>query len=151
MQWAGAGNPPSAAPSPRGCPSLYRLHWWCNPRNSSLWQPSPSVFGISHDRGLFNELALFISFSKSPSKMYSKLISRNLLVWSCHPCDSKSLLQHHSSRALMAHLLQLCVNNRKRIDSAALVIWTFADRVMSVFFHTLSRFVTAFLPRNVCF
>ena len=137
MQWAGAGKPPYAAPSPRGFLSSYSLHWWCNPRNSSLWQPSPSVFGISHDRGLFNELVLCISFSNSPSKEYSKLISRNLLVWSCYPCDSKSLLQHHSSKALMAHLSQLYVNNRKRIDSAALVIWTFADRVMSVFLHTI--------------
>ena len=92
---------------------------------------------MSHDWGLFSELTLFISFSKSPSKENSKLISRNLLVWSCYPCDSKSLLQHHSSKALMAYLSQLYVKNGKRIDSAALVIWTFADRVMSVFPHTI--------------
>ena len=137
MQWAGAGKPPYAAPSPRGFLSSYSLHWWCNPRNSFLWQTSPSVFGISHDRGLFNELVLCISFSNSSSKEYSKLISRNLQVWSCYPCDSKSFLQHHISKALMAQLSQLYVSNRKRIDSAALVIWTFADRVMSVFLHTI--------------
>ena len=32
----------------------------------------------------------------------------------------------------------------------ALIIWTFVDRVMSLLFHTLSRFVIAFLPRSKC-
>ena len=32
--------------------------------------------------------------------------------------------------------------------SIALTIWTFVIKVMSLLFNTLSRFVTAFLPRN---
>ena len=31
-----------------------------------------------------------------------------------------------------------------------LTIWTFISKVMSLLFNTLSRFVTAFLPRNKC-
>ena len=30
----------------------------------------------------------------------------------------------------------------------ALIIWTFVGKVMSLLFNTLSRFVTAFLPRS---
>ena len=30
----------------------------------------------------------------------------------------------------------------------ALIIWTFVDKVMSLLFNMLSRFVIAFLPRN---
>ena len=32
----------------------------------------------------------------------------------------------------------------------ALTIWTFVRKVMSLLFNTLSRFVTAFLPRSKC-
>ena len=32
----------------------------------------------------------------------------------------------------------------------ALSIWTFVSKVVSLLFHTLSRFVIAFLPRSKC-
>jgi len=32
----------------------------------------------------------------------------------------------------------------------ALTIWTFIDKVMSLLFNILSRFVIAFLPRSKC-
>ena len=68
----------------------------------------------------------------------------------------KSLLQHHSSKAsilqhsvfFMVTLTHLYMTTRKTI---ALTRWTFVDKVMSLFFNMLSRFVIAFLPRNKSF
>ena len=65
----------------------------------------------------------------------------------------KSLLQHHSSKAsilqcsafLMVQLLHPCMTTGKTIT---LTIWTFVDKVMSLSFNTLSRFVIAFLQRS---
>ena len=65
----------------------------------------------------------------------------------------RSLLQHHSSKASIlwhsafftVQLSQLYVTTGKTI---ALTIWTFVDRVMSLVFNTLSRFVIVFLPRS---
>ena len=45
----------------------------------------------------------------------------------------------------MVQLSQLYVTTGNTI---AFRIWTFVDRVMSLFFNTLSRFVIAFLPRS---
>ena len=65
----------------------------------------------------------------------------------------KSLLQHHSSKALilwhsaffMAQLSHPCMTTGKTI---ALTMQTFVGKVMSLLFNMLSRFVTAFLPRD---
>ena len=32
----------------------------------------------------------------------------------------------------------------------ALIIWTFVSKVISLLYNMLSRFVIAFLPRNIC-
>ena len=65
----------------------------------------------------------------------------------------KSLLQHHSSKAsifqhsdfFMVQLLPLYIPTGETID---LTRWTFADKVMSLFFNMLSTLVIAFLPRS---
>ena len=67
----------------------------------------------------------------------------------------KSLLQHHSSKALHLQHSAFCkvqhshprVTNGKTI---VLTIRTFVGKVMSLHFNMLSRFVTAFLPRSKC-
>jgi len=110
-----------------------------------------------------NELAVPIrwpkywSFSISPSSEYSGLISFwmdwfDLLVVQQ---TLKSLLQHHSSKAsifqlsvfFMVQISHLYMTTGKTI---ALTVWTFAGKVMSPLFNTLSRFVIAFLPRSKC-
>ena len=66
------------------------------------------------------------------------------------------LLQYHSSKVsilqysafFMVQLSQLYVTTGKTI---ALTIWIVVNRVMSLVFKTLSRFVIAFLPRSKCF
>ena len=65
----------------------------------------------------------------------------------------KSLLQHHSLKAsflrrstfFTVQLSHLYMTTGKTI---ALTRWTFVGKEISLLFHMLSRFVTAFLPRN---
>ena len=66
---------------------------------------------------------------------------------------SKSLLQHHSSKAsILQHLtffiVQLSHPNMTTGKNIALTIQTSVGKVMSLLFNTLSRLVIAFLPRN---
>ena len=69
------------------------------------------------------------------------------------PGTLKSLLQHHSSKAsnfrrstfFMVQLSHPYMTTGKTI---ALTMWTFVNKVMSLLFNMLSRFVIAFLPRS---
>ena len=94
------------------------------------------------------------SFSISPSSEYSELISFRIDSFDLAVQRTlKSLLQHHSLKALILHLStffvvqlsHLCMTTGKTI---ALTIWTFVDKVMSLLFNMLSRMVIAFLPRS---
>ena len=68
---------------------------------------------------------------------------------------SKSLLQHHSSKAsilrcsalFIVQLSHLYITTEKTI---ALTRWTFVSKVMSLLFIILSRLVITFLPRSKC-
>ena len=65
----------------------------------------------------------------------------------------KSLLQHHSSKAsILQHsvffTVQLSHPYMTTGKTIALTRWTFVDKVMSLLFNMLSRFVIVFLPRN---
>ena len=64
----------------------------------------------------------------------------------------KSLLQHHSSKALILRhsaffTVQLSYPYMATGKTIALTRWTFVGKVMSLLFNT-SRFVLAFLPRS---
>ena len=97
------------------------------------------------------------SFSISPSNECSGLISFrmhwvDLLV---SQQTLMSLLQHHNSKAsilqhtafFMVQLSHPYMTTRKTI---ALTIHIFVDKVMSLLFNTISRFIIAFLPRSKC-
>ena len=121
----------------------------------------PSVFPSI--RVFSNESALHIrwpkhwsfSFSISPSNEHSGLISFRMdwLDILVVQGTLKSLLQHHSSKTSnLWHsaffILQLShpfMTTRKTMN---LTIWTFAGKVMSLVFNTLSRLVITFLPRS---
>ena len=65
----------------------------------------------------------------------------------------KSLLQHHSSKAsILQHstffTVQLSHSYMTTGKTTALTRWTFVDRVMSLLFNMLSRWVMTFLPRS---
>jgi len=65
----------------------------------------------------------------------------------------KSLLQHHSSKASVLQcsaffMVQLSHPHMTTGKTIALTIQTFASKVMSLLFNTLSRLIIAFLPRS---
>ena len=67
----------------------------------------------------------------------------------------KSVLQHHSLKAsLLWHsaffMVQLSHPYMTTGKIIALTKWTSVDKVMSLLFNTISRFVIAFLPRSKC-
>ena len=95
------------------------------------------------------------SFSISPSNEYAGLISFRVNWFDLLGVQEtlKSLLQHHNLKAsvlqcsafFMVQLSHLYMTTGKTI---ALTIWTFNDKVMSLFFNMLSGFVIALLPRS---
>ena len=120
----------------------------------------PSIFPSI--RGFSNESAIHIwwpkywsfSFNISPSNEHSGLISFRvdwldlLAVQGTH----KSLLQHHSSKAifqcsafLIVQLSHSYMTTRKTI---AMTRRTFVVKVMPLLFNMLSRLVITFLPRS---
>ena len=123
----------------------------------------PSVF--PRIRVFTKESALLIrwpkhrcfSFIISLSNEYSVLISFRIDWFNLLPIQGilKSLLQNHGlktstlwcSAFFMVQLSHTYMTTGKTI---ALVLWTFVNKVMSLHFNTLSRFVIAFLPKSKC-
>ena len=94
------------------------------------------------------------SFSISPSNEYSGLISFRIDRLDLFAVQGilKSLLQHHSSKALILRrsaffMVQHSHSNMTSGKTIALTRQTFVSKVMSLLFSILSRFVIAFLPR----
>ena len=121
----------------------------------------PSIF--PNNRVFSNESALPIrwpkywsfSFSISPSDEYSGLISFRINWFDLLLVQGtlKSLLQHHSSNALILRcspffIVQLSHPYRTTRKTIALTLWTFVVQVMSQLFNALSRLVIAFLARS---
>ena len=95
------------------------------------------------------------SFNISPYNEYSGLISFriNWLDILAIPGTLKSLLQHHSSKASILWcsslvIVQLSHPYMTTGKTTALTRWTFGGKVMSLLFNTLSKLVTALLPRS---
>ena len=121
----------------------------------------PSIFPSI--RVFSNELVLCIrwpkywsfSFSISPASEYSGLISFRMdwLDLLAVQGTLKSLLQHHSSKASILQcsaffIVQLSHPYVTTEKTIALTSWTFAGKVMYLFFNRLSRLVIVFLPRS---
>ena len=67
--------------------------------------------------------------------------------------ELSSLLQHHNSKALILwhsalFIVWLSHPYLTTGKTVALTLWTFIDKVVSLLFNTLSRFVIVFLPRS---
>ena len=97
------------------------------------------------------------SISISPSNEYSGLISFRMdwLDLLAVQGTLKSLLQHHSSKALILwpsafFIVQLSHPYMTNGKIIALTRWTFVGKVMFLLFNTLSRLVITFLPRSKC-
>ena len=117
----------------------------------------PSIF--PNIRVFSNESTLCIrwpkywsfSFNISPSNEHPGLISLRMdwLDLLAVQGTLKSLLQHHSSKASILQRsaffsIQLSHPYMTTGKTVALTRWTFAGKVMSLFFNMLSRFVIAY-------
>ena len=98
---------------------------------------------------------LSLSFSIIPSKDIPGLISFRIdwLDLLAVQGTLKSLLQHHSSKALIIwrsafFTVQLSHPYMTTGKTTALIRWTLASKVMSLLFNMLSRLVITFLPRS---
>ena len=121
----------------------------------------PPIFPLI--RVISNESALHITWPKywrfsfciSPSNEYSGLISFRIDWFDLLTAQGTlmSLLQHHSLKALILQcsaffMFQLSYPYMIIGKNIALAMWTFVNKVMSLLFNVLSRFVTAFLSRS---
>ena len=124
-----------------------------------LLQPSvfPSIRIFSNESVLSIRWSKYwsFSFSISPSKEYSGLISFNIdwLDLLAVQMTLKGLLQHHSSKAsILQHsaffTVQLSYPYMTTGKTIALARQTFVGKVMSLLFNMLSRLVITFLPTN---
>ena len=127
-----------------------------------LWHPLLLLSSV-FPRDFSNESAVRIrwpkywsfSFSTGPSNKYSQLTSLKIDWFDLRPVQGtlRSLLQHHSSKTSILRrstffVVQLSQPYLTTGNTTALTTRTFAGRVMSLLFNTLSTFVTAFLPRS---
>ena len=125
-----------------------------------LSSPSPPTFNLI--KVFSNESVLHIrwpnywsfSFSISPSNENSGLISFRIDWFDLVVQETlKSLLQYHSSKALILQcssffMVQLSLPYTTTGKTIALTKWTFVSKVMSLHFNMLFKFVTAFPPRS---
>ena len=95
------------------------------------------------------------NFNISPSNKHPGLISFRMYWLDLLDVQGtvKSLLQHHSSKALILQrsaffIVQLSHAYVTSGKTIALTRWTFVDKVMSLLFNMLSRLVITFLPRS---
>ena len=121
----------------------------------------PSVFlsikVFSNELVLCTRWPKYWSFS-SPSDLpseYSGLISFRIDWFDLLALQRtlKSFLQQHNLKASVLQcsaffMVQVSYPYMTTGKTIALTIWTFVDKVLSLLFKTLSRFVIAFLPRS---
>ena len=140
------------------------VHWVSDAIQPShpLSSPSPPTFNLSQHQVFSNGSVLRIrwpkywsfSFSISPSNEYSGLISFRMdwLDLLAVQGTLKSLLQHHSAKALILlhsafFIVQLSHPYMTTGKTIALTRWTFVGKVMSLL-NMLSTLVIVFLPRS---
>ena len=115
----------------------------------------PSIRVFSNESVLRIRWPKYWSFSISPSKKYSGLISfrSDWLDLLSVQGTLKSLLQHNSSKALILWrsaflMVQLSHPYMTTGITIALTRRTFVGKVISLLFNMLSRFFIGFLPRS---
>ena len=123
---------PCPSPIPRAYSNSRPSHQWYHPTISSSAVP-------------FSCLQSF-SASGSFPEWFDLLVVQGTL---------KSLLQHHSLKALILRhsaffMVQFSRPYMTTGKTITLTRWTFVSKVMSLLFNMLSRLVITFLPRSKC-
>ena len=120
---------------------------------------SPSIRVFSNESALLIRWPKYwnFSFSISPSNEHSGLISFRMdwLDLLAVQGTLKSLLQHHSTKAsILRHsaffIVQLSHPYMTTGKTVALTRQTSVNKIISLLFNTLSRFLIVFLPRRKC-
>ena len=155
-------RPPCPSPTPGVYPDSCPLSWWCHSTISSSVIPFSSCPQSFPASGSFEVSQLFASVGQSIGvSASSTVLSVNTQNWSplgwldllAVQGTLKSLLQHHSSKALILwcsafFIAQLSHSYMTTGKTIALTRRTFVDKVMSLIFNMLSILVLTFLPRS---
>ena len=157
---------PCPSPTPGVHLNSRPLSQWCHPTISSSVVPFSSCPQSFPASGSFQMSRLFtsggqnigvFSFNISPSNEHPGLISfrMNWLDLLAVQGTHKSLLQHHSSKALILQhsaffIVQLSHPYMTTRKTIAFTRQTFVDKVKSLLFNMLSRLVITFLTRSKC-
>ena len=152
----------SPSPTPGVCSNSCPMSQWLTSNHLILCCPLlllPSIFPsiriFSNESVLRIRWPKYWSFSISHSNEYSGLISFRIdwLDLLAVQGTLKSLLQHHSSKAVILWpsvflIVQLSHPYMTTGKPIALTRQTFVTKVMSLLFNMLSRLVITFLPRS---
>ena len=150
------------SPTPKSCSNSCPLSWWCHPTISSSVIPFSSCFQSFPASGSFLMSQFFTLGGQSIGvSALASVLPMNIQDWFPLGLTDllgvqgtlKSLLQHHSSKASIPRhsaffMVQLSYPYTTTGKTIALTRQTFVNKVMSLLFNTLSRFVIAFLPRS---
>ena len=137
---------PCLSPTPRACSDLIPSSWWCHITISSSVVPFSSRLQFFPASGSFQMSQFFTSGGQNIGAL-SSFLPMNIQDWfplgltgliSFLSKGLLNLLQYHSSKAsdfqssafFMVQLSHLYVSSGKTIAST---IWTFVDKVMSLF------------------
>ena len=134
------------------------------PPISSLLSPSPPALNLSQHQGLFqgvgslHQVAKVLEHQHQSFQWNSGLIFFRIDWFDILAIQGtlKSFLQYHSSKAsFLWHsaffMVQLSHPYMTTGKTIALTRWTFVNKVMSLLFNMLSRFVITFLLRKNVF
>ena len=156
-------RPPCPSPAPGVYPNSCPSSRWCHPAISSSVVPFSSCPQSLPALGSFPMSQLLawggqsIRVSASASVLPMNTQDWSPLGWTgwifLQSKGLKSLLQHHSSKALILwcsafFTVQLSHPYMTTGKTIALTRRTFVGKVMSLFFNMLSRLVITFLPRS---
>ena len=156
-------RPHCPSPIPRVQSNSHLWSWWCHPAISSSVIPFSSCPQSLPASESSNESTLHMrwpkywsfSFSIVPSREYPGLISFRMDWWALLAVQGtlKSLLQHHSSKALIIQCsafvtVQLSHPYMTTGKTIALSRWTLVGKVMSLLLNMLSRLIITSLPRS---
>ena len=114
----------------------------------------PSIRVFSNESALHISWPKYWSFSISPSNEYAGLISFRIdwfdlfAVQGTQKVFSSTTLQNHQFFSAVFFKVQFSLPYMTTGKTIAFFIWTFVDKVMSLLFNMLSRFVIAFLSRS---
>ena len=149
---------------PGACLNSCPLSWWCHPTISFSAALVSSCSQSFPAEGLFQ----WVTSLHQLGKVLELQIQHHFFQWIFRvdwifridlfdllavQGTLKSLLQHHSSKALILQcsaffMVQLSHPYMTTGKTITLTIQTFANKVLSLLFNTLSRYVIAFFPRS---